>query len=202
MEKFDNKINDKFIDTLREKLMDAYKRGSADISMDDFFVFSTVNFVMEIYKDIEQCYYERRYVSCAILTRALLDAVMSMVYFLNVPSNDYQNFVKYYMEKGELTKKSKKNDRRMRVTGKDLCENYKTIMKYNVSTVYRKLSQFVHPTKRHLKSIYKTKGNNCFEISILGAETLYSDKDFLELWQIIDSCSRTIEIVLKQRAIS
>ncbi|MBS7576101.1 MULTISPECIES: hypothetical protein [unclassified Enterococcus] len=189
----DIKIND----ALKQELFNAYK--SEKIFQDDFFVIPIINFTMELTDDIESCYFGKRFIPCTILTRSLLDATMSLIYFLQVPNYDYHSFFEEYLKTGELTKAPNKNGKRWRVTGKELCKIFKSKVKYDVSESYQNLSRYVHPTIKHFYSIYQDLENEKFELTVYGSNTKFNNEQYLELRQLIYSCIDVLILVLNQR---
>ncbi|KXT62801.1 hypothetical protein [Lactococcus sp. DD01] len=187
----------KIIDALKQELLKAFE--TKEMIRDDLFLFPTVNFAMSLIDDIENCYFGNRFIPCAILTRSLLDATMSLIYFLQVPSSDYDSFFENYFKTGELTKSPDKKGKRWRVTGKELCETYKNKVAYDVNEAYKNLSKYVHPTIRHFYSIYQDSENGAFGLTIYGSKTEFSEEQYLELHQLIYSCIDVFVLVLKQR---
>lgn len=166
---------------------------------DDLFVIPTVNFAMSLIDSIEICYFERKYVPCSILMRSLLDATMSMIYFLQVPQSDYDSFFEEYFNTGELTQEPNKKGKRRRVSGQKLCEVFKNTVNYDVSAEYRNLSKYVHSTIKHFHAIYKDCGDRKFEFPLLGEETKFPEENYKELPNLLYMCVDVIILILLQR---
>lgn len=187
----------KLNEALKKSLLLAYKDEL--LLKDDLFVIPTVNFAMSLIDSIETCYFERKFVPCSILVRSLLDATMSMVYFLQVPENDYDSFFKEYFETGELTQEPNKKGKRVRISGQTLCEVFKNTVKYDVSTEYRNLSKYVHPTIKHFHAIYKDYGDGKFELPLLGEKTEFPEESYKKLYKLIYKCIDVLMLILIQR---
>lgn len=187
----------KINDALKQELLNAFKNEK--MIRDDLFLFPTINFAMALLDDIESSYFGKRFVPCAILTRSLLDATMSLIYFLQVPSSDYDSFFKEYFKTGELTKAPDKKGIRWRLTGKELCEVYKNKVGYDVNEPYKNLSKYVHPTLRHFYSMYQDLDDGAFGLTMYGSKTEFIEEQYLELHQLIYSCIDVFILVLRQR---
>jgi len=163
---------------------------------DIYFIYPYTNQSLALLSGIESAFYSKSFLCAAVLTRCLLDCVLSLSYALHVDRYDSQAFVDEYRKSGELTKPNPKG-KRFRLTGKDLVNAFKECTGFDVSNSYTQLSKMVHPTIHHLHASIKElpESDADFEFGFVGEKTIYPQHLYDELKTIIDLCIIRIAII-------
>lgn len=162
------------------------------------FIFPFTNQAIALLSGIEAAYCSRNFLCAAILTRSLLDCVMSLIYVDQArQKEDYKEFIEEYERTGELTKPNSKRTKRYRLHGNDLVEAFKNFNGINVNNTYVQLSKMVHPTKFHFHaSTTPTPDSDCdCGIAFYGEKTEYPQHLYDELLEIIELCIDQLELI-------
>ncbi|MDR2904101.1 MAG: hypothetical protein LBU77_06305 [Clostridiales bacterium] len=173
---------------------------AGDLYADDlYFIFPFTNQALALLAGIENAFFSRNFLSTAILTRSLIDCVMSLVYITQVSTDDYQAFLDEFRRSGELTKRTSEKKKCKRLTGKDLTDVFLKNTGINLMNSYKQLSKMVHSTIFHMHANTKlvSDTDNAFELAIVGERLEYPQRLYDELRDIIEVCINTIEWVLK-----
>jgi hypothetical protein len=166
---------------------------------DLYFVYPFTNQALALLSGIECAYFGKNFLSAAILTRSLIDCVMSLVYMTQVSTNDYRAFIDEFQRSGELTKNTAKG--RKPLTGKDLTKVFQKNTGANLSESYKQLSKMVHSTIFHIHANTKMIPNteSDFEIAFVGEKLEYPQRFYDELKDIVAVCIDTIVRLLESR---
>ncbi len=166
-----------------------------------YFVFPFINQGLALLAGIEDAVSDRNFLVASVLTRSLIDCVMSLVYVTQVSSEDYQSFLNEFRRSGELTKNSTDRKTRKRLTGEDLTKVFQKSTGVNLSNSYKQLSKMVHSTIFHMHANTKPRTDPDYniEVAIVGENLEYPDRFYDELKDIVEVCIDTIKRVLQSR---
>ena len=169
---------------------------------DFFFFFPYTNQALALLSGIETAYFGRNFLCAAILTRSLLDCVMSWIYVTQVTQDDYKDFLDEFMKSGEITKVTKKGNKRTRVTGQDLTDTFKKCRGIDLSNSYKQLSKMVHPSIHHFHANTRPtpdlESDACIAITS-GENTEYPQHLYDELKDIVHLCMSHVVILWDSR---